>query len=293
MVTSNHEAAHRIFQEHPEVLPQVFELLGVPMPANSAYTVVTPDATEMRPLVRHIDTVLRIDPPEGGGYLLAVESQGKRAPDKPADWMYYVAYLATKYELPVLLLVTSSNRKTAKWAAGPFKVGTDGWGTMYLYPLVAGPANIPRITDVAEARANLGLAVFATAIHAHDNDPSAILNALAGAFATVAQPSTADAELVEAGLGDTKAGEIWRHLMAITRKPDGTTIVGAAREEGREEGTVHERARAVLRVLDTRGVVVSEAARERVTSCTDLDTLDGWLERAVTVDDADRLFDNA
>lgn len=58
------------------------------------------------------------------------------------------------------------------------------------------------------------------------------------------------------------------------------------RAEGRAEG----RAEDVLLILDTRGIEVTEAARERITSCTDLDALRTWLTRAVTVDTADDLF---
>jgi hypothetical protein len=43
-------------------------------------------------------------------------------------------------------------------------------------------------------------------------------------------------------------------------------------------------------VLEVRGLVVSEAVRERITACTDLDRLDDWLDRAGTVARAEELF---
>ncbi|MEU8138550.1 hypothetical protein [Streptodolium elevatio] len=296
MVTSNHEAAHRIIQEHPEVLSAIFELLCLPLPADASFTVVTPDVTEMRPVERRIDTVLRIDPPERESFLLAVESQGKKDLDKPSSWAYYVGFLAAKYKLPVMLLVVSQNRATSRWARGPFGFGPEGCHTLTLHPATAGPDNIPRITNPADASANIGLAAFAATIHAHDETPSDILDALAGAFVTIAPERAIDySELVEAGLADTKAGEIWRHLMAIARTPDGSTLIGAARlegrEEGREQGVLEERRRVVLLLLSNRGVPVSDEACERVTACTDPDVLARWLERAARVQDGDQLFD--
>ncbi|MEV8456259.1 hypothetical protein AB0467_31465 [Streptomyces sp. NPDC052095] len=63
------------------------------------------------------------------------------------------------------------------------------------------------------------------------------------------------------------------------------------REEGREEGIAKERSLGVLRMLDRRGVAVSDADRERIGSCRDLATLDLWVDRAFTVKTTDELFD--
>ncbi|WP_436777727.1 hypothetical protein [Yinghuangia sp. YIM S09857] len=291
MVTSNHEAAHRIIQEHPEVLAKVCELLDVPLPTQPTFEIVSPDVTEIRPLERRIDTVLRIDPPEGQGFLLAVESQRRCDSTKPVNWAYYVGYLAAKYENPVVLLVVTQNRRTAQWARGPFHFGPEGCSTLSLCPVIAGPGNIPKITDPAEAAANVGFAAFAATIHAHEPDAWDILDALASALTTGPRESMADyGELVEAGLMNTKAGEIWRHLMPIARTPDGTTIVGAARNEGRNEGRQEGVASSVLDVLDARGVELSQREREHVMACSDSDTLKRWLVRAVTADRAADVF---
>ncbi|MFJ2897824.1 hypothetical protein ACIO87_23400 [Streptomyces sp. NPDC087218] len=63
------------------------------------------------------------------------------------------------------------------------------------------------------------------------------------------------------------------------------------REEGREEGIAKERSLSVLRMLDRRGVAVSDAVRERIGSCRDLRTLDLWVDRAFTVKTTDELLD--
>ncbi|MGC9381572.1 hypothetical protein [Streptomyces sp. MH13] len=62
------------------------------------------------------------------------------------------------------------------------------------------------------------------------------------------------------------------------------------RAEGREEGRVAGLAEAVLRLLERRGVVVSEGERARIVGCTDPDTLDVWLTRAIAVASAAEVF---
>jgi hypothetical protein len=53
-------------------------------------------------------------------------------------------------------------------------------------------------------------------------------------------------------------------------------------EQGRVEGLAMGRSEGVLRILAVRGVSVDGKARQRIMSCTDLDTLALWLERAGT-----------
>lgn len=60
-----------------------------------------------------------------------------------------------------------------------------------------------------------------------------------------------------------------------------------ARQEGRQEG----RQGAVLTVLASRGLLVDEAARQRVQACTDPEQLDRWLRKALTVSSAQQLFE--
>lgn len=62
-----------------------------------------------------------------------------------------------------------------------------------------------------------------------------------------------------------------------------------ARMEAR--GKARGCARAILTVLETRGVEAPHEVAERVRSCTDLEFLRGWLVRAVTVAKAEDIFD--
>ncbi|MDT0381625.1 hypothetical protein RM572_22960 [Streptomyces sp. DSM 42041] len=299
MVTSSHEASHRIFQDRPELLAPVFRLLGVPLPSPAAVEVLSPDATEIRPLERRVDSVLRIRP-EGAwdDFLLAIEAQGRRDPAKRRSWAYYLGHLGAKYDCPVLLLVTCQDRSTARWASGPFSLGPDGWRTaLTVHPLVLGPDNVPVITEPEHAARDLALATFSAMTHGNHPDAAAILEALAAALgAADGESAEYFTELLEIGLGDSPARATWRKLMSMgTFFPGRGTIVEESylkgMEEGREEGCAAGRAHAVLRLLEKRGVPTLAATRARITGCTDLDLLDVWFDRALTVTDATEIFD--
>jgi hypothetical protein len=64
----------------------------------------------------------------------------------------------------------------------------------------------------------------------------------------------------------------------------------SAKAEGKAKGE----ARAVLAVLNARGVEVPENVRADITNCTDLDQLGTWIHLAATADKiADLGFDAA
>jgi len=53
-----------------------------------------------------------------------------------------------------------------------------------------------------------------------------------------------------------------------------------ARAEGRTEGRTEACADDVLTVLRARGIIVSDAARERILTQKDLQQMKSWLEKA-------------
>ncbi len=292
MVTSHHEAAHRIFQDRPELLAPVFRILGVPLPEKAAVEVLSADVTEIRPLERRVDSVLRIKPPDGsGGFLLAIEAQGRRDPDKAVSWAYYLSFLKAKYACPALLLVVCHDKATADWAAGPFRLGPEGWTALSVHPLVLGPGNVPVIISPDRAARNLALTAFSAMTHAREQEAPAILEALASALASADPESNAYySELLEIGLGNTPAREIWRKLMPRTFFPGRGTLIEQTWMEGEAQGRLLERAETVLLVLEKRGIDVSPEIRERVMSCTYFDELGYWVDRAFTVAKAEEIF---
>ncbi|MGP4010779.1 hypothetical protein [Streptomyces sp. 4N124] len=288
MVTSAHEGMHRIFQERPEILAPVFEVLGIALPEKATVDAIVSDATETKPMARHIDTALRVCPSDGEDFLLAVEAQERRDAKKESSWPYYIAYLQSKYRLPVLLLVVCRDRATTKWAAGPFDCGTRGWTAQRTYPLVVGPDNLPVITDARTAAEKPAMAVFSALAHANSPDIDAILNAMGRALAGMGLEAGAYFwQFLEKGLGKTPAGDKWRDIMTFVNYFPGE---GTLLEKAYVEGEARGEAKGVLAVLEAREIPVSEDIRERITACTDVDRVDYWLRKAITVTHAEDLF---
>lgn len=65
---------------------------------------------------------------------------------------------------------------------------------------------------------------------------------------------------------------------------------GTLLERTLNEGTATGEAKGVVRVLEVRGIPVTDETRERITTCTDLARVSDWLDRAGTVERAEDLF---
>ncbi|SMF61929.1 hypothetical protein [Streptomyces sp. Amel2xC10] len=295
MVGSSHEALHRIFQKDPELLTRALqEVLQVPFPRPYDFAAMNVDLTEIEPVERRVDTLLRAETDEGA-YLLVVESQGERDDRKRGSWPYYLSYLYEKYRCEPVLIVVTQSRATARWASQPIHLGVRETPSLTVRPFVLGPDNVPLIATEREARQDVPLAVLSAMTHGRGRKAPAILESLAAALKDVDRDNAAVfVQFVDSCLADPQAQQMWRDLMTAMqyfwRHPLAQEVREQGREEGKEVGRVEMLAETILNILRWRGIEVPDTVRTRVESCTDLDLLTHWSERAVHATTAHDLF---
>ena len=294
-VSSEHEALHRIFQHGPALFARAMaRALDIKMTGPRRMAELNVDLTETRPIERRADSVLRAELMAGdpeGDFILIIESQTDPDDSRRKSWPYYIAFVASKYDCDVVLLVVCSKAATARWAREPIRIGRPGLTCLTVTPVVLGPDNMPAITSVEEAASDLPFAVLSALIHSRGPQAGGILETLAAALTTTDAGIAADlAEFTEAGLGDTPGQQIWRALMATETFPFVSEMRAKGRAEGEAIGEAKGEAKAVLRVLQRRKVAIDDMSRQRIESCTDLKTLETWLDRSLTVSTAEELF---
>ncbi|MGQ4382655.1 hypothetical protein [Streptomyces sp. SAS_270] len=291
MVSSSHEALHRIFQKDPALLTRALQrVLRVPFPEPREFAVLNADLTEIEPVERRVDTLMRVETDEGT-YLLVVESQGKKDEGKRGSWAYYLSYLYAKYRCEPVLIVITQSSATSRWAAQPIRLGLPGWDSLTVRPLVLGPDNVPVIADEREAERDVPLAVLSAMTHGRGPQAAAILESLATALRTIDSESAAVfVQFVDSCLVDPQAKQIWRDLMTAIHYFWRHPLAEQVREEGREEGRAESKAEMTLRILEWRGIPVPASVRERVQACTDLEQLETWAQRAVHAAKVEELF---
>ncbi|MGW7648196.1 hypothetical protein [Streptomyces bobili] len=291
MVGSSHEAMHRIFQKDPALLTRALQqVLQIPFPEPHDFAGMNVDLTEIEPIERRVDTLLRAETDEGA-YLLVVESQGKPDERKRGSWPYYLSYLYEKYRCEPVLIVVTQNSATARWAAEPIHLGVRGCPSLTVRPFVLGPDNVPVIAKASEAERDVPLAVLSAMTHGRGRQAPAILESLAAALRTIDRDSAAVfVQFVDSCLADTQARKMWRDMMTAIQYFWRHPLAEEVREEGREEGRAEALAETILRILRVRDIDVPDDVRARVEACRDLDQLVRWSERAVRADRAADLF---
>jgi len=160
------------------------------------------------------------------------------------------------------------------------------WSTQVTRPFVLGPGTVPVITDESTVTRQPALAVLSAIVHSDDRRAPAVLETPARGLLSFDPGTTAYwFEVTEVGLENTPAKEKWRELMSnvITHFPGHGTLF----EEKYLEGKA---ASLILRVLEKHGIDVPHHIRERITSCTDFDTLTLWFDRSLTTSTAEDLF---
>ena len=192
-----------------------------------------------------------------------------------------------------MVLVVTPSAATAKWAARPIELGG---GNQYR-PLVVGPNGVPKLTDHARARREPQLAVLSVMAHGRGE----VTTATALGVAAVKAVSRLSEEqrllyslLIEANLSEAarKAIEMQPGLEkyfseAQRRNYERGRAEGEAK--GKAEGEAKGKADAVLKILMRRGLTPSADQRRRIVACTDLATLERWLERSLSASSVDEL----
>jgi hypothetical protein len=152
---------------------------------------------------------------------------------------------------------------------------------------VVGPEGIPIITDVAEAVRDPHLAVLSIMAHGRGDDVAAAV-AIATAAAVAAAELPESLQMLCFALIESSLGEAARKTFEML--PQGQRFFSETQRRSFAQGEAKGEARAVLRVLERRGISVSAEVRERILACPDVPTLEGWLDRALTAVRAEELF---
>ena len=90
-------------------------------------------------------------------------------------------------------------------------------------------------------------------------------------------------------VGETPADDL--RDLAARLGPDAEEAYVTTAEMLRAEGEARGKAEDILVVFEQRGIDVDGKSRERIESCTELGTLNGWFRRAFKVDQASDLFE--
>lgn len=208
---------------------------------------------------------------------VVVEVQLRIDARKRRSWTAYVATLHARLGCPVALLVVCPDQRVADWCAAPVPIGPPG---SLLTPVALGPEQVPVLTDLDTARRIPELAILSALAHGADPEPIPVFEALLTALDVVDhEHANLYTDLIFSML-PAAARDCLEEIMTTTSYRYQSDFARRYFDAGEARGE----ARAVLAILDARGVGVPDDVRAAITGCTDVDKLEVWIRRAATAD---------
>jgi hypothetical protein len=273
-----HEALLLLFRNRPELAAELLrDALGVELPAYTEARIESAELTDIEPAARYADlVVLLVDGKPVLG--IVVEVQLAADEDKPFTWPVYVTNLRARIRCQVELLVIAPDPKVATWAARPIRLGERGTFSAF----VVGPEGVPIVDDLDRATRAPELAVLSAVAHGHGPVDDAVRLAVVAAQASA-----------QAGASHFPVyyDLIISALSAAARKafemlPQQYEYQDKSLRRSFSDG----QAKAIIAVLEARGIGVSDKQRERIFASTDFAQLDRWVRKAAIIKSTDELF---
>jgi hypothetical protein len=300
MPTLEHNALVEIFREHPELAPRLLAaLFHVEVPPHASVAVVESSLDQLIPVEFRADLVLELRDASGALALaIVLEVQRDEDPDKKFSWPTYVTVVRARKRCGTVVLVVAPDAGVATWAAENIDLGL---GLGHVEPLVLGPAVVPEITDPNEAEKEIELAVLSAVVHG--NGPNG-LNVVQAALAALGRLDQEHAAVYFQVIWNALREPMRRALEALVmeRQIEGEATfppfvqklidrgkLEGLREgklEGLREGELKAKRGTLLRLLARAGIVLAECESARIQACTDITTLDRWIDNVFGAKDA-------
>ena len=300
MPSMAHEILVDLFKNRPSLAAEILvEVLGVSLPPYTEARLASADLTEIQPAEYRADVVVVLLDRGIPVRVIIVEVQLAVDPRKRLSWPAYVTVSRAIHGCPAGLLIVAPETVVAGWCAEPIEIGVPGF---VLRPPVLRRTAVPVVTDLEEAARRPELGVLSAMAHGETGQGATIAATVLPAIRELDDDKArlyydlvynslneaARRALETMMKGYEYQSEFAKKYVAQGRaegRTEGRTEgLSEGRteglSEGRTEGRTEEAARNLLTVLRVRGLVVSDAIRERILAQKDPERLERWLEKA-------------
>lgn len=280
-----HEELVELFRLAPELAVEL--LRGARrIPEFDRIEVKPADLTELIPISYRADVLVLLvrDVPV---FAIIVEVQLRRDADKRLVWPLYVTAAHARYRCPACLVVYAPSESLAEWCAEPIDYGQPG---SPFVPVVRQPSAITKVTDPAEAVEHPHRAVLSALAHGAEKDALEMAQAaILGLAGLPEDERTAWETAILDALNEAARVALveWMDLQKFPVERLWPYKKGFAK--GQSEGE----AKALLRILERRGIEVPEETREQILACGDTAQLEAWIDQAIVANNLEEVMQPA
>jgi hypothetical protein len=300
MPSMAHEILVDLFRNRPSLAAEILvEVLGFSLPDYTEARIASADLTEIQPAEYRADVVVILLRDDSPVRVIIVEVQLAADPKKRLSWPAYVTVARAVHGCPAALLVVAPDPGVAGWCAEPIETGVPGF---VLRPPVLRRTAVPVVTDREEAVRRPELGVLSAMAHGETEQGETIAAAVLPAIQGLDDDRVRFYyDLVYNSLNEAARRTLEAMMKGYEYQSDfAKKYVAQGRAEGLTEGLnkglaegrTKEAAHAVLTVLQARGLVVPDAARERILAQKDTERLERWLKKAVVAPSVAAVLDD-
>ena len=286
-ISLNHEGVIALVRDRPAFAASLLrEVLNVEVPHFTEARLTEATLHQLVPVEYYADAVVLfvdlIDNTNKPVLGMIFEVQLQPDARKRFTWPLYAVAARARHECPFIVTVVTADPATARWASQPIELG----GGNVFRPRVVGPEGIPQVTDPDLALREPQLAVLSVLAHGGGEVATAVAIGRAAIHAIFQLPGEQRllySLLIEQALSETAR-------KALEMEPHIEKFFSEAHRRSYAEGEVKGEAKALLLILKERGMAMTDDQQRRIVTCTDLATVDRWLDRAFSVASVDELF---
>ncbi len=301
MPSMTHESLVDLFRDCPALAPELLTHLGkLPPQESQTPSLTAAEFADIKADEYRADAVIRIDdgsPDSTPSDVIIVEIQLARDDNKRRSWPVYMTGARARYRCPATILVFALDDGVAEWCAQPIALDRNG---STVKPVVVGPSQIPRITDLDQARKEPEIAILSAIVHAQDDDTDdaadAALAGLAACHGLDIDRATRYSDFIYSVLGPAVLQALDSLMTARKYQPQSDFAryhAAQGRKEGEEAGikTGIERGQraVILRLLTKRFGPLDPAVLTQVEQAG-VATLELWADRILSADTLDQIL---
>lgn len=279
-----HDAVTQLVDLSPDLPAEIVrDLMGEPLPGELTVHVAPPNFNDRPSTDFDCDAVVIAGPHRDPVRGIIVEAQHGQVAEKRQKFAKYAAELWILLGCPVDVLVICPDAVTCDYYSAPVMTTLPG----YVHtPRPLHPGLVPVVTEPRQMAASPGLAVLVVAFH---GEVPGVPEAFVEGMGMLGESGSAYYEL-GCSLAAVQTKRYMEELVATSTLPAYSDWAKKQRAEGKAEGEARGEREALLLILRTRGLAISDEHRNRIQSCTDTSLLQKWIASAVTVKAVEELF---
>ena len=290
-LTVTHEAPLELIRQHPALAVDLLHAFtGLSVPEQADIRLGPNSLNALTPAESTADAVVIVSDPATGApqVVIVVEPQGRDDQTKRFAWPAYLANVRSTVKCPTaVLIVVCPDPREADKCRQVIAMGHPGWD---LRPIVIDPQHAP------DDNAGPYLTLFLACLSALDmTDPAVarhVLDAIGNTGASQADRMKLSTIILKRA--SDAARPILEDLMStIEWKNDFIEgFLEPRAREGRQgqRSAVSARITFIMKVLGSRDLHPTKKQLSRLAECTDLTTLDRWVDRSLTAASAAEVF---